>query len=185
MLPPTDDIKEKIKQLFVAVKHANINETETLVKDLGWRCFKEDYAVKDEEPLLHLAINSKSPQIVDLILSLHINRHPTNSLGQCPITALVHTQKFEFFAKYLFLCRSACIDKTKKTALSYAIELNENEMAQVLYKTIPVRLSDLAYARKSKSQLMENLMVKADNFSPLIIDLIIEDNSGNLINQIN
>ena len=129
---PRQNIHQDINKLYEAVKSANLQETQRLVLSLNWRSFKEDYSREEEDPLIHLAINTQSTPIMDNILTLHLDHHEYNKSGQCPLISLVLTRNYSFFLKYMNLCRCGCPDMFKSTALTYAVQLNETKMAEVI-----------------------------------------------------
>jgi hypothetical protein len=132
MYLPRDNLEEKIALLYDILRNAT-QATEAmkgLVNELKERCFKEDF--KGKEPLLHLAIATTIPEIIDLVLLMPIDHHQKNEKKQCPLTSIVLTRKFELLDKYIHLCFSPCQDQDNKTALTYALETGQTDMAQVI-----------------------------------------------------
>ena len=132
MYLPRDDLEEKITQLYDILRNATqaTEAMKLLINELKERCFLEDFEGK--EPLLHLAIATTIPEIIDLVLLMPINHHQRNSKKQCPLTTIVLTRNFELLEKYLRLCFSPCQDQDNKTALTYALETGQTDMAKVI-----------------------------------------------------
>jgi hypothetical protein len=132
MYLPRDDLEGKIAQLYDMLRNATqaTEAMKALINELKERCFLEDFEGK--ESLLHLAIATTVPEIIDLVLLMPIDRHQKNSQNQCPLTSIVLTRKLELLDKYIHLCYSPCQDQYKKTALTYALETGQTDMAKVI-----------------------------------------------------
>ena len=131
MYLPRDDLEEKINRLYDIVRNATeVTEyMQQLVSELKERCFKEDFV--NREPLLHLAIATTNPDIIFLVLQMPISIHQKNAKGQCPLTSMVLTRRFDLLGQAM-LCFSACVDQDNKTALTYALETGQTDMAKVI-----------------------------------------------------